>query len=329
MQYRSAARALSRIFGILGGWQTQTNVMDHVQRLFYGQHFRIAFLENKGAAFESMFSKIMSHAYPNDFEPVRPYGKYGDLKCDGYRASDGTVFQCYGPSTPTLKELLAKIRRDFDGAFGHWGSRMKRWSLVHNNDDGLPARATRLLIDLRTEHPTLDIGQMSYSELFEIVMGLTVLKLEDLFGSVPTQRTLADLDYEALRPVIKAIQRTDPGVDPPLAAPSPEKISANDLSGDVRGFLHQGRRREPLVEDFFDRYPDPGFGEEIAQGFRDRYAALKQDGQSADAIFVELQSFAGGLTGAPQRQAAVLAVLSYFFERCDIFEDHPDGGVPA
>ena len=77
--------------------------------MFYGQRFRIAFLENKGSSFETLFSRIMAHAHPNDFELVAPYGKLGDLKCDGYRASDKTVFQCYGPSTPTLEKLLAKM----------------------------------------------------------------------------------------------------------------------------------------------------------------------------------------------------------------------------
>lgn len=170
---------------------------------------------------------------------------------------------------------------------------------------------------------------MSYAEIFSVAMGLTVTQLEDLFGPVPTQQTMASLDYEVLRPVIAAIKRMDPSNDPPLSAPSPTKITANDLSDDVAGMLRLGRRREPLVEAFFDRYPDPSFGEEIAEGFRQRYRTLKGDGRSAEAIFVELQTFAGGMSGTPAHQAAVLAVMSYFFERCDIFEDHPEGGASA
>jgi hypothetical protein len=42
---------------------------------------------------------------------------------------------------------------------------------------------------------------------------------------------------------------------------------------------------------------------------------------SPDEIFTELQTFAGGMDGVPSQQAAVLSVMSYFFERCDIFED--------
>lgn len=54
--------------------------MDELQRLFYRLLFRNAFLERKGAAFEELFSRIMAHAHLGDFEPVRPYGKLGDLK---------------------------------------------------------------------------------------------------------------------------------------------------------------------------------------------------------------------------------------------------------
>jgi hypothetical protein len=301
--------------------------MDSLQRAFYGLKFENAFLRRKGKAFEDLFARIMGHAFPADFQAVRPYGKRGDLKCDGYRASDRVVFQCYAPSAMKLPNLLAKMDEDFNGAVAHWGGRMGRWSLVHNEEDGLPADAIQKMVDLGTANPTVILDQTGYAELFAVVMALPVPQLEDLFGSVPSQRTMAQLDYEALRPVVSLIQKLTPDDNPPLSAPSPAKLSANDLSDDAAELLRQGRRREPLVERFFNDWPDPSFGEEIAQGFRERYQALKVDGLSPDRIFTELQTFAGGMDGTPSHQAAVLAVMSYFFERCDIFEDHVEGDV--
>jgi hypothetical protein len=95
--------------------------LDDTQRSFYGLKFEVAFLREKGKAFEILFARIMGHAFPGDFEPVRPYGPRGDLKCDGYRASDGTVFQSYAPDATRLAELLLKIDEDFAGAVSHWG----------------------------------------------------------------------------------------------------------------------------------------------------------------------------------------------------------------
>lgn len=296
--------------------------MDELQRNFFQLKFRNAFLESQGKAFEDLFSRIMGHAFAGDFQAVRPYGSKGDLKCDGYRASDKTVFQCYAPNATKLDKLQAKIYEDFNGAVAHWGERMERWVFVHNDDDGIPADAVQQLIDLGKTNPCVSLGQMSYPEIFDITMSLATPQLEDLFGPAPTQRTLAQLDFEALRPVVMRIQRMDPDKNPLLAAPSASKLNANDLSDDAAELLRLGRRRERLVEDYFNRFPDPDFGEEIAQGFRDRYQELKRQAYSADRIFMELQQFAGGMNGTPQHQAAVLAVMSYFFECCDIFEDY-------
>jgi hypothetical protein len=297
--------------------------MDDTQRSFYGRLFENAFLREKGSAFQTLFARIMAHAYPGDFQPVRPYGPRGDLKCDGYRASDRTVFQVYAPDSTRLADLLTKIDEDFRGAIAHWGHRLRRWEFVHNDVRGLPADAVQKLGDLAAANPTVAITTFAEAEMRKVVMGLALHQLEDLFGTVPSQRTLERLDFVALRPVLLAIQRQLPPPDPPLTAPSPRKLQDNALSEDAAGLLHQGRRREKLVQEFFDAWPDPSFGEEIAECFRNRYQALKTVGLEPDAIFGELQAFAGGMYGEPSRQAAVLAVLSYFFERCDIFEDAP------
>lgn len=295
--------------------------MDSLQRFSYGLKFENAYLRQKGKAFESLFSRIMAHAHPGDFTPVAPYGSRGDLKCDGFRKSDGTVFQCYAPDALKLTATLAKIDEDFSGALIHWGDKMKRWEFVHNEAKGLPADVVQKLADLRIAHPKVDVSELGEAALRVTVMDLKLHQLEDLFGAVPSQRTLEKLDFAALKPVIIAIKTAEPDAEPPLTAPSADKLKHNALSLDAAGLLRQGRLRERLVQGFFDAWPDPGLGEEIAEGFRQRYAALKGVGLSSDQIFGGLQSFAGGMDGDPTHQGAVLAVMSYFFERCDIFED--------
>ena len=295
--------------------------LDGTQRSFYGLKFENTFLREKGKAFESFFARVMAHGFAGDFEAVRPYGLKGDLKCDGFRPSDGTVFQSYAPDSIKLADMLTKIAEDFEGARVHWGAKMKRWEFVHNDVRGLPAEAVRKLDDLRTANPAIQIATFSEAEMRAIVMRLALHQLEELFGAAPSQRTLERLDFAALRPVLIAIHRRDPGAEPPLAAPSATKLEHNALSLDAAALLRQGRRREKLVQDFFDAWPDPSFGEDVAEAFRARYQALKAVELSPDQIFGELQSFAGGMEGEPSHQGAVLAVLCYFFERCDIFED--------
>ena len=69
--------------------------MDEVQAAFYRVLFRNAFLEKKGTEFQDWFARLAGRAFGSDFEAVRPYGRRGDLKCDGRRVSTRTVFQCY------------------------------------------------------------------------------------------------------------------------------------------------------------------------------------------------------------------------------------------
>ena len=57
----------------------------------------------------------------SDFQKVKPYGKKGDLKCDGYHESLRRVYQVYAPEKMNEKKTIAKIDEDFQGAVGHWG----------------------------------------------------------------------------------------------------------------------------------------------------------------------------------------------------------------
>ena len=307
------------------GWIT----LDETQRYCYGLKFESTFQREKGKAFEALFSRVMAHAFAGDFQPVRPYGAQGDLKCDGFRASDGTVFQCYAPDAMKLADILKKIDEDFHGAVAHWGARMQRWEFVHNDVRGLPAEAVQKLHDLQTAHPGIRTSVFGEAEMRNVVMSLALHQLEDLFGAVPSQKTLERLGFAQLAPILKAISRREPPADPPTTAPSAFKLENNALSIDAAGLLRQGRLRERLVEDCLAQWPDPGLGEEVAEGFRNRYRGLKAIGYTPDEIFEDLQEFAGGMHGEPARQGAVLAVLSYFFERCDIFEDAKPDPTPS
>ena len=75
------------------------------------------------------------------------------------------------------------------------------------------------------------------------------------------------------------------------------------------------------VGKFLAGWPDPLFGTQVVWSFRLEYQALQHTGMLPDVIFQELLAFTGGLgTEATPRRGAVLAVLAYLFEECEIFE---------
>ena len=294
--------------------------MDDVQTAFYGLQFRVAFLEKKGTEFQDWFVKLASLAFGSDFEAVRPYGRSGDLKCDGYRVSTGTVFQSYAPYEMKEAPLNTKIEEDFVGACENWDN-MAEWVLVHNDTRGLPASSIQLLERLRDDYPVVKINVWTEAPLRQIVDGLSLTELQSLFGFAPSKTGLETLAMKDIQPVIHQLQSMEPEPSiEQLTPPSVDKLEKNQLSEDAAELLRVGRRKEGLVAAWIMRDHQADRGEQIAEAFRRRYTQLKDSNQSPDQILGHLQQFAG-MGGDPKRQTAVLAVLSYFFERCDIFDD--------
>jgi len=106
---------------------------------------------------------------------------------------------------------------------------------------------------------------------------------------------------------------------------SPEKLEYNQLSEDTGYFLRHGMIKSRVVRNYLDQHPDKELASRVTNAFRDEYGRLKQRESNADAIFYGLRAFAQGpFTQSTQTEGAVLAVLAYLFEECDIFENPPD-----
>ena len=206
---------------------------------------------------------------------------------------------------------------------------MAEWILVHNDGRGLPGSSGQLVDRLRQSHPQVTIEVWTEAALQKLADRLPLEDQQALFGFAPSKSGLETLAMADLQPVIHQLQFMDPEPgEEPLTPPSRNKLEKNRLSADAAALLRLGRRKEALVETWFTKNRRPDLGERIAEAFRRRYAQLNDGTRSADQMFGHLQQYAG-MGGEPPRQAAVLAVLSYFFERCDIFEDPEEGNDTA
>jgi ABC-3C protein len=82
-----------------------------------------------------------------------------------------------------------------------------------------------------------------------------------------------------------------------------------------------GSKKGKLVKRFFAEWHDPQLGDRIARAFRSKYEELRTANILGDEAFFALWRFAGG--GSKEslnHEAAVLAVLAFLFEECEIFE---------
>ncbi|MBK5910107.1 hypothetical protein CCR85_01190 [Rhodothalassium salexigens] len=301
--------------------------MDPISDAFYAKDFKIAFLEKKGAAFQDWFAKLAGHAFGSDFEAVRPYGKQGDWKCDGRLRSSGTIFQCYAPESMSDQNTIAKIDADLAGAVRKWPGFIKSWVFVHNDPRGVPPAVTRHLDKKRAQHPDLEIAIWSEADLVRLFEMISPDAKRLMFGVAPTQGTVHSISLSDLEPVISALKSREPDpsddVPPP---PSAQKLEKNSLSDEASALLRFGRLKVRLVETYFSKNVCVDLGEKIAEAFRNRYAELQALGLSGDQIFSYIQKFAG-VAGEPKRQAAAMAVVAYFFDQCDIFEDPDEEAV--
>lgn len=103
--------------------------------------------------------------------------------------------------------------------------------------------------------------------------------------------------------------------------PPKDKIKKNNLSGSVETLIATGIIQVKQVADYVDKAPDINFGERLKQEFVDKYEQLKnEENMYGDDLFNALFDFSCGGNSDFRERAAGLAVLVYFFEKCDVFE---------
>lgn len=109
-------------------------------------------------------------------------------------------------------------------------------------------------------------------------------------------------------------------VSPP--APPADKLHKNELTATVAGRLRLGSLRYQDVEDFVARttQADPGYAVRLRDGFRAEYEVRHEDGLRGDALFEAILDWAAGGSTDFDVIAAAIAVITYLFTICDLFE---------
>jgi hypothetical protein len=298
--------------------------MDRIQQLNYENDFRIAFLESKRDGFQGLFEKLMSKAHPNDFMACRPWGNVGDRKNDGYLPSARILFQSYAPNELSATEAIKKINEDFEGAKEHWEKYFDEWTFVHNAPDGrLGPHIIEALAKLGQDSRKIKVGHRGYEEMLAKFRQLSLH-----LGSVPRLRWKRTSIWATA--MLTHISITPKPTTSEVKDVSRGKIEANLLSQAVADFLKIGMQKSPLVTQFFNNWKNPSYGEQIALAFKNEYVTLREAAPRLhpDEIFGRLETWAGGMANTtPTHKAAVLAVMAYLFDKCEIFEDAQAVGV--
>ncbi len=140
------------------------------------------------------------------------------------------------------------------------------------------------------------------------------------------QHSLGQIGFKELEVVCTAVGAMDETLRPidlPLAVD--EKIRLNELSDVSAGHIRDGLAQAGRVGEFveFQGRLSRGFGTRLAARFKSLYNDALAAGLAPDEVFDDIVARAqenSGPADAPQIRAAALAVVAFFFERCEIFE---------
>lgn len=299
--------------------------MEELKSAYYELRFRLRYVESNGEAFQDFFSTIMEMRYPGDFARVRPWGKFGDRKNDGYLRSKRKLFQCYAPREMDLRKCIKKITADFTGALPYWKPHFDEWVFTHNDITGLAPDVLELLLGLSKKHKPVKATHSGFAELLAEFKLLSPTNVATLLGPAPDLKDVISIRLEDVKRLLDhiAIQPEPLVVD---VRPVPAaKLQFNQLSSATSILLTAGMTRAEIVKKYLRGLADQTRYDRVAAAFRQRYAELKAQGLPPDDIFVGLQKFvAGDEVPSPTHQAATLAVLAFFFEACEIFERPAD-----
>lgn len=295
-------------------------VLDYYRR---GMSQRLAQLD--GDALQDFFADVMELAYP-DFVRVTAWGNVGDLKCDGYRQNDRTVFQVYAPIRHGNSKTNAKVKRDFEGACQHWRDHMDVWIFV-NNEAETPAPVLNHFQTLTVPNG-ITTELWGSNRIIDLVSSLTPAQLTNLLGppaSLPGHSTVAFADVQVvLRHLSSQLEQQANGIpaDIDLREPPPEKLDESDLSAVRRQEIVRSLAHAKTVERAMQNVVDPQQADRIVAGFRAHYQDLRDAGRfTPDEIYDRLRHFAGGWArGEPAHEQAINAVIAHLFEMCSIFE---------
>ncbi len=171
----------------------------------------------------------------------------------------------------------------------------------------------------RNHHRRIDLQASTYT-----AENLQSWKL-DLENWVRNRLTenMAGVGFAELEIVTKGILSVPEPPSSDFASLDPKaKMERNNLTDKVHFLITLGFAKFKEVETYVENIAliDSQFPERLKAGFIIEYNRLIEAGFEGDSLFEALREFAYGRSRDFQQQAAGLAVLTYLFQKCEIFK---------
>jgi hypothetical protein len=185
--------------------------------------------------------------------------------------------------------------------------------------ENLRDRYENLILLCPTHHDTVDVQPNTYS-----AADLRRWKSEhETWVRLSLSREIPNVGFAELEVVTQAILSppSEPATIFTITIPS-QKIARNRLTSDIASLIAMGLSKAKEVERFVEHVAslDEKFPERLKAGFVKEYLRLREAGFDGDALFEALHQFSIRGSSDLKQMAAGLAILTYLFEKCEVFE---------
>ena len=288
-------------------------------------------LSNYGQAFEDFFVRVMQ-AYDTGFRPVKPQGREGDRKNDGFNKKNGQYFQVYSPEATSNKEKesLRKLDSTIEGLINFWQdiSPIKEFFWVFNDHfSGVYPSVEKELSKIEKKYG-IKAEPFLCKDLEDVFLSLPEGEIIDILGGyLPDYNSIEDIPISVLGEVIDFLInfRFDPhAITFPDEINFDKKIRFNKLSKVYGLFLINAFHQDYIITEYFT-YNSKFSKEELKTVFSNFYnEALKEipDGfsEKSDMVFDFILNKASPRNNKAITDA-VLILMAHYFESCDIYEE--------
>jgi len=294
--------------------------------------FKLKIHESDGQRFEDLFIKVMGKANSN-FQPVKAWGRIGDMKNDGFDRTSGTYYQVFAPESteklPTINSAVKKVRDDFNGLKKHWHSicPIKEFYYVVNDKyKGLAAPIHQELMKLEKENKGTKCNPFTSKNLEDTFIKLNSDDIIDVISFIPDD-TIGFLDYSVLNEAVTHIKGCSgfPSIEDNLNVPDFEdKLKFNKLSNKIQHYLTFASYQLGDLEEYF-KVNSEYVRTDLQKCFKEMYEESKieipdEEDLCTDKRFMYILKKASPKEDKAHRDA-VLVLMAYYFESCDIFEE--------
>lgn len=301
------------------------------KRFMYSKLFQLKIYESDGYGFQHLFEKVMKSKHSSNFSVVKPTGKIGDKKNDGYLNENHTYYQVYGPENiaNSIKYAISKIKTDVDGLLKEWCNANSIFYVVNDKFKGFSPEVHQGIEEIKNELAKLSkskgilIKLFSAQDLLNIFLSLDEIYQIDIVGTIEAYDYSIEeiLTYDDFSKVINHILSL-PYIEQKDTLFPPDydkKIEVNAFSDEIRERLKIAHLNNADLQGFFSNC-NPTIEESIKNRLSNLYLELcVKYNDDSDLIFEGLVRDLSPI----QTRAAVHAtesIVSYYFESCDIFK---------